>query len=771
MASNWKKRLTSAVATGALIASMLPVSALAEGALTLDSTATTAEPAGPGYSLTVSGLDQGDTATYYKIIEQDTSTGKWKLTTAVDKATQDGIVDGTENVDFGHKDAEGNTVLGLFVDELVISNYTVGDDEITSDTRQITAKMANAISAAVTNNQAPATGSGLTANADGAVTVANAAAGMYMFVAVPKAGNTDYIYKPVFVSCDYYNSVSTPEDNTHQIELEEGVTDYLGNEGVFKRSPLAIDKKSGTYDEDGNPIDMQNDVAVGDLIDFTITVPIPAYTQNYVAPMFYITDVLTDGLELQADSITVSVKNGDETVSVAQDKDYKVYVKPAATDENAIDYYDFKNTEPVDSTLDGFVVQFLSDDPTTTATKDGFLYTKTLGGPTATITYKAKVVTTDTQLFAQQVNQMDNTAKLNFSQNPNYVPDGYFKDDGTPDEEFPTDKPDTTDESGEEEDTGELEDKTRHYTFDIDADVLGRDQSGDVGPGGEPVEDEDHDRTSEIRKIWLDANGEVIQTRETGKVVKDGEEAEGKEGEYGWLEGAEFELKQVQAHNTVGANTTEKFEELETPVTIKFDGNHIRVATGGSNPKSDGKGYIAMKGLDAGVYELKEIAAPLGYAFNPNVVYTITITPNYVLEAADNADGVTPPQNGTGGADDLILESYTVQIRAPKLDDNLNIIEGEYVDTICTYNIKKTDGVPDSMLNDDGTQNTDTTIDTTVEAFGNNTTAMVPNKRLGVLPATGGSGILFYLGVGGAIALISYILMDKVKKASNVTAA
>ena len=57
-----------------LLIGMLPSAALAAGANALDSTATTADPAGPGYKLTLTGLENGDTAKYYQIIKQDVDT-------------------------------------------------------------------------------------------------------------------------------------------------------------------------------------------------------------------------------------------------------------------------------------------------------------------------------------------------------------------------------------------------------------------------------------------------------------------------------------------------------------------------------------------------------------------------------------------------------------------------------------------------------------------------------------------------------------------------
>jgi len=250
--------------------------------------------------------------------------------------------------------------------------------------------------------------------------------------------------------------------------------------------------------------------------------------------------------------------------------------------------------------------------------------------------------------------------------------------------------------------------------------------------------------------------------------VKGGTEENGSTGEYGWLEGAEFTLTKTADHVTMGAGT-EKFVNIAAAdqQQLKFDAaTHVLVATGGANPKSDAKGYIAMKGLDAGKYVLKEISAPLGYAFNPNIQYEITITPTYVTEPATPAT----PEDGKGAADDLILDSYTITIVTQKLDSQMNIIEPmEDVTTISTYNIKKTDGVPDSLLNEDGTQNVNTTID--AASIVSNQTAMVVNKKLGLLPATGGSGILFYVFIGAAIMALAVIMARRTRKAPAGMAA
>jgi LPXTG-motif cell wall-anchored protein len=249
--------------------------------------------------------------------------------------------------------------------------------------------------------------------------------------------------------------------------------------------------------------------------------------------------------------------------------------------------------------------------------------------------------------------------------------------------------------------------------------------------------------------------------------------------EYGWLEGAEFTLTKIQDH-TINAQGDSVFTDCEH-VEMKFDATTHILSAGGTNPTSDARGYIPMKGLDAGTYELKEVRAPLGFAFNPNITYTIKITPTYVLEPVPSTVG-NIAEDGKGGADDLILESYKVEITTQELDKNLNIIENQSVSTISIFNMKKIDlnndntgDTPASLLKDDGTSNVDDSngqnatggIDVSVDSFGTNTTAMVYNKKLGILPATGGSGILFYLFVGGGIAAIALVLMRKTKKAAT----
>lgn len=253
MGSSWKNRLVGAIATGAIVAGLFPAAALG------------ADPALDA-KISVSGLASGDTAVYYKIVEQDQATKAWKLTSAVD-AGGDGTIDGSSPA-------------------LTIADLMATD----TDKLVITPDIANAISVALSTNNASSTDMGI-ADATGAVeksitaadgTGYSADAGIYMVVATPSANNKNIVYKPVFVSADFDS-----EDGTHTLALTPDGTAYKNDangDSVFKKSPVTIDKESGTE------TDKQNDVAVGDVVDFKITVPLVTYTKNYTDAKFKITD-------------------------------------------------------------------------------------------------------------------------------------------------------------------------------------------------------------------------------------------------------------------------------------------------------------------------------------------------------------------------------------------------------------------------------------------------------------------------------------------------
>ena len=762
--TSWKSKLTAAVAAAVLAASMVPAAALGVTTLPLDD------------QISVGGLDAGDKAIFYRIVEQDLTTWdaendpqhegtptyvgtqNWVWSKLVDK-NGDGKVDGTENTNFGHKRPGPDGKLGtdddvaengLFIDEIIITKDPESEKEpdkplsnLTADEKKvITVDMANAIATAIATNKGSVEyvkydgddHTGIVADSNGVATVSNPESGVYMVVATPGANNVDTVYKPIFVSADYH--ANDADGLTANLTLvgdpatpPAEATDYMPANGVkamFKRSDLNVDKKSGVYKADGTSDDTQHDVSVGDVVDFTITTNVPTYSKDFVDAKYKLTDVITSGLvltdangkkdatadEIKA-AITVTIENGYD--ALRPDKDYTITVTPT----------------------DQFVVEFLNNDPDINGDKDGFLY-KPLGSPKVTITYKA-LVTSD----AANINQMDNTVKLNFS---NTLEDT--------------------------EGHGELQDKTRHYTFNIDADIFGRETIPGESQDGKNTNDET--RTSEVRKVVVNADGSVTETQTTKKLPGDP-----KTSGYDWLEGAKFELKQIQYYTTKddGVNEVQEQVLVDTPTDkqlVKFNADHIKVKdtdTDGKNyVTSDDKGYIAMKGLDAGVYVLREIDAPLGYTFDPSISYRITITPTYALENPSSTDT---------GDKNQILASYTVEVE--KLENGASLNPKQITTSTYTVQTGKDaagENTPISFLNETfktpseygnttEVERTNIVKTTTTITLGEDSqTALIVNKKLGILPATGGSGIIFYLVAGGLLAGTAAILINKDRKRS-----
>ena len=678
MSKSWKKKLAATAAAGVFALALAPLTAFGAGALTADST------------LTITGLDDGDQVSLYRILELDSAEhgGDWKFVSALDAeaygAEGYGTLDGTN---------------------IKVSDLRAGaNDTAHDDFKVITAAMANDIAAQVSSKISTADKTATAANGgkivvdlrDGLNDDDPTPVGLYMAV-VTQPAKTDIVYKPIFISADYDKDDINGEipaygtypahDNTNAIEIKENIkdgddgTDYKDNAGVFKKSKLTLEKQAG----DKN--DRLMDAAVGQVVPFTITTNMPSYTKSFESPVFKITDELTTGLELCDAS-------GDAAVAT----DISVEVDGYTLTEN--DYT---------VTLNGnnkFVVEFKNDDASKTGAKDGILYT-VLGNPKVTITYNAKVTNANA---AAQVNQMDNNVRLDFTNNPK----------------------DTTG-------AGTLKDRTRHYTFGIDANVLG---SGNTGPDGETT-------TSEIRKIAVDANGEPIYETTTN-TVKDKGESE-KPDVYNWLEGATFKLMQTHAWKDADLDntdagygmTTPGFVELASGATeITFDRNNI--AGGDKQPASDATGHIAMKGLDAGIYELTEVSAPLGYSFDPSMKYIITITPSFTDDNEQDPTFTSKPNK--------ILSGYKVDVAVKQGNETKATASTTYTSETAGSPATPVSFIDEKSADDASIENPTGTIKTTDTT---SETALIMNKQLGLLPATGGSGIYFYVGIGVLIMALA----------------
>ncbi|MBR0381085.1 MAG: isopeptide-forming domain-containing fimbrial protein [Eubacterium sp.] len=305
------------------------------------------------YPLTVTGLAEGDTVKFYQVVEwvgetdDNSDVAGWKAVSAYDSVlTKD-----------------------------VLTSMLVGDpgaDPAVAPTG-MTSELAGQLAALATG------GEDATSIASGTATYENATSGMYMALITP--ADADTVYNPVFVSADYNKETG----HTGTVAVDGEFADGVAKSSTLTLTKTAEDKT--TVDED-----KEHTVAVGDVIDFTVTTQIPAYGKVYENPKFDVTDTL-NGLELVGDSIEVTA--GETTLTAGTD--YTV--------------------DPDD--YDGETSYTIS-------------FTKTyLQGLTAatpiTITYDA-TVTVNAQ---NAINQTDNEVVVQYSHNPNDQDDYDVKKDTT----------------------------------------------------------------------------------------------------------------------------------------------------------------------------------------------------------------------------------------------------------------------------------------------------------------------------------------------------
>jgi len=354
----------------------------------------------------------------------------------------------------------------------------------------ISADEASKIATALKNESGtPMTVASKTATATGV------SAGMY-YVKVT-AAESDTIYNPMIVSADYYTG-------NNDVDASENI----GTSSVAKKSKVTFDKQAGHGE---TPEYTYNDVAPGDAIPFKITAKIPAYGSAYSDPIFQVKDTFSAGLKLLVDgNHPFTVKYGEEVAT--------------ATVANVVTITDATNDSKT------FTVDF----------EDAYLLNDARGITDVTITYWG--VVTD-EAVNKNVNPMDNTADLTYSNSPDTTKD--------------------------------VHDKTRHYDFSFDGELLG--QTGTF--------------TSELVKIGVQNDG----TTAYSETVTYHNEA------LSPLNGATFTL---------------------TAVTGKIGTGMAKTYT------TTGDGHIKFNGLDAGVYKLEETSAPAGFV-KDNTTYYVEIVPTY----------------------------------------------------------------------------------------------------------------------------------------------
>jgi len=256
-------------------------------------------------SISVSGLQVGDTVKFYQVLEYDQTaktTGGWKYTTAFNTLSPDNL----------------NQILGL-------GDYATGESK--ADKAGITAELAGTIAAKATGDATYTLANITTTTA----TQNNPNAGLYVAIITPADG-TNTIYNPVFVGADYYTNT------TNGWAVTTAMT-YADN-AMAKKDSVEVTKTATEKAEDTNETHDAKAVAKGDVINFTIGTNIPLFADNYTAPLFVVTDTMTSGLAYdkttvkvyEADGTTeITAKNGDTTqfiLDTSSDTQYKITFDP-----------------------------------------------------------------------------------------------------------------------------------------------------------------------------------------------------------------------------------------------------------------------------------------------------------------------------------------------------------------------------------------------------------------------------------------------------------
>lgn len=499
----------------ALVIAMVMVIAMAMPAL-----ADTAGDLTPDATITIQGLDSGDTVHLYQILQWDENDG-WVLVHGDGEDSPLAALTTTGNANF----SQGVKNL---VDNVPNTELTKADLE----------KIANVVKDAGVDL------SNQKINSDTFTYSTTSAPGMYVALVTP--GEAGVIYNPIVVSSDFS---TTP--NTSEIDASSATMGAAPS--VAKKEKITVEKEGEEEDQADNQTtndstdNTNNAHDVGDIVKFTITTKIPAYSDSYVNPSFKVSDSLSNGLVLVVDD----------------DHPFSVECDDVTVDESHDDYV---------AAADGgtsFVLPFTSSE-----------IAELVDYADVTITYYAQI----TGDCATNVTEEENTVTVEFSNNP--------------------------DEDG---DVGILKDKTKHYTFTIDGNLLG----------------EESWKNSELVKVGVDQEGNPIES-----VI-----SESNGSRQAALAGAVFKLYQ----------TAEAAEEENDELLYKNDVFQGEVT-------SDAQGLMTIEGLDVGDYYLKEITAPKGYIRSTKVWH---INVAATIEEEETTENI-------GGRDVTysvpVLKDYTITI-------------------------------------------------------------------------------------------------------------
>ena len=230
-------------------------------------------------TISVSGLENGDSVNFYKVIEWNDVDG-WKYVAGLTAATGDTLPD-------------IKTITGDLDTSTAPATFTAGS--ISAEHAAILAKAAVASNLSVHSENA----------SSGTATYENAPVGLYYAQVIP--GTADYLYNTIFVGADFKSNGS----NTIAAGSATLVPTTTGKNAIAKKEHMDINK-----DSDGADDNIKYDHEVGEVIPFTVTSFVPAYGAGYINPAYSITDVMDNNLELCKADGTAAATTGI-SVSIA----------------------------------------------------------------------------------------------------------------------------------------------------------------------------------------------------------------------------------------------------------------------------------------------------------------------------------------------------------------------------------------------------------------------------------------------------------------------
>lgn len=455
-----------------------------------------------------------------------------------------------------------------------------------------------------------------------------------------ESGNTLGLYMALITPKDQdtvYNPVFVSADykktnGTDSWDIVTSAKSYSDNSAA-KKSKVSVDKKA-TGTNNGYDLTWQS-TRPGEVVSFEVTATIPGYGKVYQDPRFVLKDKLTD-MQLTANSVELTAPTGLSKGTGSVDVNSETY-----------DYYIEENT----SNNGGYTITFTEK------------YLKSLVSPvTVTVTYSAAVTST----AKKNVNLEKNEVWIEYSHDPQNESDYNVK-----------------------------KDDTNHYTYTIDADILGN--------WGETTKTSG----SEIIKVGVDADGNPLtETKVKSAVTSENYQTSP-------LEGAEFKLY------TDAACTTEY---------KKADNNTYAL-------KSDANGRIKIEGLDAGKYWLKETKAPSGYIADQRAV-SIEIIPSFTTKSYRqwwNASESKWSDTEISGAkfadfDVEVLKSYKVLVDNVEASSYTFVNDGPQKINISSEGTRE---IPQSIVNTKGLE----------------------------LPSTGGIGTTLFYIIGSVLVLGAGVLL------------